>query len=200
MNIRNLIIAPIVEEIIFRACLLPPLLASSHSSSSSSSSSDDDAIIRRGLTPTKACWIAPLFFGVAHLHHFYEKYRQQQTTSISNNTRHEERKHDLILVRQLLIELATAQWTYTTLFGAYVSHVFIRTGSIMSVIVAHVICNYMGLPDIEFIFSTKSYYLSSYTSIISFMYLLGIVLFIYGFKSTTIFPGVSVLSSLLQLQ
>ena len=85
--------------------------------------------------------------------HFYEKYRQQQTTSISNNTRHEERKHDLILVRQLLIELAI-QWTYTTLFGAYVSHVFIRTGSIMSVIVAHVICNYMGLPDIEFIFST----------------------------------------------
>ena len=196
MTIRNLIIAPIVEEIIFRACLLPPLLASSHSSSSSS---DDDAIIRRGLTPTKACWIAPLFFGVAHLHHFYEKYRQQQTTSISNNTRHEERKHDLILVRQLLIELAI-QWTYTTLFGAYVSHVFIRTGSIMSVIVAHVICNYMGLPDIEFIFSTKSYCLSSYTLIISFMYLLGIVLFIYDFKSTTIFPGVSVLSSLLQLQ
>jgi prenyl protein peptidase len=193
MTIRNLIIAPIVEEIIFRACLLPPLLASSHSSSS-----DDDAIIRRGLTPTKACWIAPLFFGVAHLHHFYEKYRQQQTTSISNNNRHKERKHDLIL-HQLLIELAI-QWTYTTLFGAYVSHVFIRTGSIMSVIVAHVICNYMGLPDIEFIFSTKSYYLSSYTLIISFMYLLGIVLFIYGFKSTTIFPGVSVLSSLLQLQ
>ena len=194
MTIRNLIIAPIVEEIIFRACLLPPLLASSYSSSSS----DDDGIPRR-LTPTKACWIAPLFFGVAHLHHFYEKYRQQQTTSISNNNRHEERRHDLILLRQLLIELAI-QWTYTTLFGAYVSHVFIRTGSIMSVIVAHVFCNYMGLPDIEFIFSTKSNYLSSYTWFISFMYLVGIVLFIYGFNSTNIFPEVSVLPSLLQIQ
>lgn len=190
MAIRNLIIAPIVEEIIFRACLLPPLLASSYSYS------NDDVIIQR-LTPTKACWIAPLFFGVAHLHHFYEKYRQQQTTAISND-RHEERRHDLIL-HQLLIELAI-QWTYTTLFGAYVSHVFIRTGSIISVIAAHIICNYMGLPDIEFIFSTKSYYLSSYTSFISFMYLVGIVLFMYGFKSNNIFPAISVLSSLLQLQ
>jgi len=37
MTICNLIIAPIVEEIIFRACLLPPLLASSYSSPPSNS-------------------------------------------------------------------------------------------------------------------------------------------------------------------
>jgi membrane protease YdiL (CAAX protease family) len=194
MTMRNLIIAPIVEEIIFRACLLPPLLASSYHPTTNGS------VTTQRLTPTKACWIAPLFFGVAHLHHFYEKYRQQQTKRISTtNNKHEERKHDLILLRQLLIELAI-QWTYTTLFGAYVSHVYIRTGSIMSVIAAHVICNYMGLPDIEFIISKKTSFLSSYKWFISFMYLVGIVLFICGFKSTTIFPTVSVLPSLLQIQ
>ncbi|CAK9808749.1 CAAX prenyl protease 2 [Anthophora plagiata] len=46
---RNLIVAPLAEELTFRACMLPLLL--------------------QCFTPTAAIFICPLFFGVAHFHH-----------------------------------------------------------------------------------------------------------------------------------
>ena len=174
MILRNLCIAPLAEEVIFRACILPPLLACHTTYKSSHGSS---------LSPTQASWIAPLFFGVAHLHHFYEKYRHippiQRTTK---------------LIGQLLLIVA-AQWTYTTLFGAYVSHVFVRTGSLSGVVVAHIICNYMGLPDISFAYSTSN--LHVYFWLICIIYFVGIYGFIVGFDSI-LFPKESVLLSLLQ--
>jgi membrane protease YdiL (CAAX protease family) len=49
-QVRNIIVAPLSEEIVFRGCMLPPLLAS-------------------GLGPITASFVAPIFFGVAHAHH-----------------------------------------------------------------------------------------------------------------------------------
>jgi prenyl protein peptidase len=49
-QIRNIIVAPLSEEIVFRGCMLPPLLAS-------------------GLGPISSSFVAPIFFGVAHAHH-----------------------------------------------------------------------------------------------------------------------------------
>ena len=40
------------------------------------------------------------------------------------------------------------QFAYTTLFGAYCSFLFIRTGSLFPPLVAHSFCNVMGLPQI----------------------------------------------------
>eukprot|EP00039_Didymoeca_costata_P011561 m.163160 g.163160 ORF g.163160 m.163160 type:complete len:269 (-) comp15213_c1_seq2:4437-5243(-) len=50
---RNLVIAPITEEIVFRACMIPLLRP----------------CISEGLGLS---WIPPLFFGVAHIHHILE--------------------------------------------------------------------------------------------------------------------------------
>ena len=163
ITLRNLGIAPLVEEVIFRACVLPPLLASS-------------------LSPTKASWTAPLFFGVAHLHHFYEKYRHIPPIERTNK-----------IICHLLLVVAV-QWTYTTLFGAYESHVFVRTGSLSGVVLAHMLCNYMGLPDISFTRPSSSLY--GYFWGISIMYLFGIGMFIVGFNSF-LFPKESVIISLL---
>lgn len=166
--LRNLCIAPLVEEVIFRACLLPPLLVS---------------ITTKGnnrLTPTQASWIAPLFFGIAHLHHFHEKYRLIPSKDRSNK-----------VIGQLLL-VVVVQWTYTTLFGAYVSYIFVRTSSLLGVTVAHIICNYMGLPNVSFTHPTSNLY--GYFWLILIMYLVGIFGFVVGFDSV-LFPKESVLVS-----
>lgn len=168
-TLRNLAIAPLAEEVIFRACLVPPLLASRISGFES-------------LSPTQVSWIAPLFFGVAHLHHFYEKYRQTHPSRRSRK-----------VINQLLLGLAV-QWTYTTLFGAYVSHVFIRTCSLSGVTLAHVICNFLGLPDVTFAHPTSN--LHGYRWFISIVYVLGIGVFVVGFNSV-LFPSESKLPFLL---
>ncbi|XP_063687686.1 CAAX prenyl protease 2-like [Bolinopsis microptera] len=54
--IRNLIVAPITEEIVFRSCLGPLLF--------------------KPLGWTATVIAQPLFFGVAHLHHGFELYRR----------------------------------------------------------------------------------------------------------------------------
>jgi prenyl protein peptidase len=38
------------------------------------------------------------------------------------------------------------QFTYTTLFGGYATFLFLRTGSLLSVILVHAFCNWMGFP------------------------------------------------------
>ncbi|XP_072840505.2 CAAX prenyl protease 2 isoform X1 [Pogona vitticeps] len=62
--LRNQIIAPFTEELVFRACMLPMLIPCT------------------GLGP--AIFTCPLFFGVAHFHHVIEqlRFRQGSTASI----------------------------------------------------------------------------------------------------------------------
>jgi len=50
---RNLVVAPLTEEFVFRACMAPLLRL-------------------RGLGASAAVWATPLFFGAAHLHHARE--------------------------------------------------------------------------------------------------------------------------------
>eukprot|EP00804_Cyclotella_cryptica_P007682 CCRYP_001316-RA/>CCRYP_001316-RA protein AED:0.45 eAED:0.46 QI:0/-1/0/1/-1/0/1/0/140 len=138
--------------------MLPPLLSS-------------------GFSPSNASWIAPLFFGVAHLHHFYIQRNSREWNS-------------------LVMGLAL-QWGYTTLFGAYASLVFIRTGSLWAVVVIHSFCNYMGLPQLQFLNSRSVLY--EYRWIIGAAYSIGIVLFVVGFDSKVFFPDVSVLPALLAM-
>lgn len=38
------------------------------------------------------------------------------------------------------------QFGYTTLFGAYAIFLYLRTGSLLAVILVHAFCNWMGLP------------------------------------------------------
>jgi prenyl protein peptidase len=38
------------------------------------------------------------------------------------------------------------QFTYTTLFGGYATFLFLRTGSLLNVILVHAFCNWIGFP------------------------------------------------------
>ncbi|PHH84120.1 hypothetical protein CDD83_2443 [Cordyceps sp. RAO-2017] len=72
---------------------------------------------------------SPLVFGLAHLHHFYEFRITHPHSTLTAG-----------IVRSLL------QFSYTSVFGAYATFLFLRTGSLLAVIVVHAFCNCVGLP------------------------------------------------------
>jgi prenyl protein peptidase len=73
--------------------------------------------------------LTPVIFGLAHVHHFYEFRITYPHTPIIGT-----------ILRSLL------QFAYTTLFGGYVTFLFLRTGSLLSVVLVHAFCNWMGFP------------------------------------------------------
>ena len=75
--------------------------------------------------------LTPLYFGIAHIHHFYEFTLTHPHTPLLP-----------ALLRSLV------QFTYTTLFGWFATFVFLRTGSLYAVILTHGFCNWTGLPRV----------------------------------------------------
>lgn len=76
-------------------------------------------------------FLSPLVFGLAHVHHFYE-FRIT---------------HRGVPATAALLRSAF-QLGYTSLFGAYATFVYLRTGSLLAVFAVHVLCNCMGLPRV----------------------------------------------------
>ncbi|XP_074311793.1 CAAX prenyl protease 2 [Silene latifolia] len=108
---RNLVVAPITEELVFRACMIPLLLCG-------------------GFKPETTVFLCPLFFSLAHLNHLLEFYS---------------RKNCSVLKTSMAVG---TQLAYTMVFGSYASFLFIRTGHLAAPLVAHIVCNFMGLPVI----------------------------------------------------
>jgi prenyl protein peptidase len=76
-------------------------------------------------------FLTPVIFGLAHVHHFYE-FRLTHTQVPAARA----------LARSLF------QLGYTTIFGAYATFLFLRTGSLLAVCAVHAFCNCMGLPQV----------------------------------------------------
>ncbi|KAF2118717.1 hypothetical protein BDV96DRAFT_361750 [Lophiotrema nucula] len=74
-------------------------------------------------------FLTPLYFGIAHVHHLYEFRLTHPQTPIM-----------VAIFRSLF------QFTYTSLFGFFAAFAFLRTGNLLSIILAHSFCNFMGLP------------------------------------------------------
>ena len=101
---------PVTEEIAFRSSILSLHLITPHP------------------TATTLIFATPLYFGLAHFHHFYEFTLQNPDSKLIG------------LVRSVV------QFTYTTLFGWYASWLYLRFGSLWVAILAHSFCNLMGVP------------------------------------------------------
>lgn len=114
--LRNLVVAPLTEELAFRGLMVPALLSSLHHEAA-----------------WAVCLWAPLFFAVAHGHHVYERVWVRGEKVLA------------ALLSTLL------QLTYTSIFGAMAVHLLIRTGSLAAPLTSHVVCNFMGLPDLSFL-------------------------------------------------
>ncbi|EGY14802.1 CAAX prenyl protease 2 like protein [Verticillium longisporum] len=77
----------------------------------------------------KTIFLSPIIFGMAHIHHFYEF-----------RITHPRVPLPVAIARTVL------QFSYTTLFGAYATFLFLRTGSLLAATLVHAFCNAMGLP------------------------------------------------------
>ena len=118
--LRNIVIAPLTEEVVFRGCMVPPLLSAS-------------------FTVRQVTFLAPLFFGTAHVHHMMIKLR-----------------NGISPINALIS--TCVQFSYTYVFGAYSSYALTKTGSVISIWISHSFCNWMGLPDVSFMKSRSRYY------------------------------------------
>ncbi|XP_019158487.1 PREDICTED: CAAX prenyl protease 2 isoform X1 [Ipomoea nil] len=107
---RNYFVAPVTEELVFRACMIPLLLCG-------------------GFNTYTVVFLCPVFFSLAHLNHLLE-YAQRRGN----------------LLQAFMV--AAFQLGYTVIFGSYASFLYIRTGHLVAPLVAHIFCNYMGLPAI----------------------------------------------------
>ncbi|EPS41225.1 hypothetical protein H072_4908 [Dactylellina haptotyla CBS 200.50] len=108
---RNYIVGPITEELTFRSHILALHL-----------SVPDPTL-------TTLVFFSPLYFGIAHLHHFYEF-----------TLTHPDSSYRFALVRSFV------QFGYTTFFGWFAAWVYLRYGSLWTAIAVHSFCNVMGLP------------------------------------------------------
>ena len=107
---RNLVAGPVSEELVFRS-LLVPLHLLAH------------------IAPARIVFLTPLYFGIAHVHHFYEFTLTHPESPIVHG-----------------VAWSLFQFAYTSLFGFFAAFVFLRTGSIYAVIAAHSFCNWMRVP------------------------------------------------------
>ncbi|KAG5653161.1 hypothetical protein H0H81_002003 [Sphagnurus paluster] len=150
-GIRNYVMAPITEEIVFRACVIAVYYMS-------------------GASTKRIIFLGPLSFGLAHVHHAWDTFNRYGRTASAAK-------------RALLMSLF--QLAYTTLFGFHCSYLFLRTASIYPPISAHVFCNIMGLPDLMWELREHPHRRAA----IIFMYVLGVVGFVYTLEPWTRFGG-----------
>lgn len=101
---------PVTEEVMFRSAIVPLHLLAQ-------------------VSPGRIVFIAPLYFGIAHVHHFYEFRLTHPDTPVL-----------AALLRSVF------QFGYTTIFGWYATFLYLRTGSLVVVILVHSFCNWCGLP------------------------------------------------------
>ncbi|XP_042053762.1 CAAX prenyl protease 2-like [Salvia splendens] len=127
---RNYFVAPLTEELVFRACMIPLLLCG-------------------GFSTYTVIFLCPVFFSFAHMNHLLEFYLQ--------------RNYSLLKACQVV----GFQLVYTVIFGAYASFLLIRTGHLTAPLIAHIFCNFMGLPVIH----------SGRSGMVSLVFVIGVVSF-----------------------
>ncbi|KZV99988.1 hypothetical protein EXIGLDRAFT_604880 [Exidia glandulosa HHB12029] len=85
-----------------------------------------------GFHPGRLVFTAPLAFGIAHVHHAWDLYNRFGQTRQA---------------LQRAVITCLVQLTYTTLFGAFCTFLFLRTGSVLPTFTSHIFCNLYGLPN-----------------------------------------------------
>lgn len=84
-----------------------------------------------GASARSQIMVPPLYFAAAHMHHAHEIYTQRGRTACA---------------LRAAVATTAVQVAYTTLFGWYAGYLFVRTGTVVAPLAAHMLCNSMGLP------------------------------------------------------
>lgn len=162
--LRNIIAAPIAEELVFRGLMVCVLTAGY------SSIVDENGVHK--YSPFSVMIRVPLWFALAHVHHLIERLRSGAGVVAA-------------LVNTLF------QFTYTSIFGFIAACMLMRTGSIYAPIASHVFCNFWGLPNVSFLYpsdqfaSTELSFLYSYRYFLLAMHAGGLLLFALVLQQVT---------------
>eukprot|EP00834_Sanchytrium_tribonematis_P001991 NODE_54_length_30443_cov_1.442954.p16 type:complete len:252 gc:universal NODE_54_length_30443_cov_1.442954:22617-23372(+) len=107
-----------------------------------------------GISDTVITFASPLMFGVAHIHHLL--YNIKIGYSIPT-----------ALVNSIF------QIFYTSIFGSYQVHAYLKTGNYFTIVLTHSFCNHIGFPLISTHFNS--------VPLSKLVYTFGIILFYYTF-------------------
>lgn len=129
---RDIIIAPITEELIYSSLSLSPFLAYEMQASNVFEWTPRFFINNESIS--KLVWLTPFLFGFAHLHHLHNLVTRKtpQPIPIGN-----------------AILIVSFQFIYTSLFGYLTNRILINTGNVWSCIIAHSFCNWLGFPSLD---------------------------------------------------
>jgi prenyl protein peptidase len=166
VTFRNILFAPISEELVFRGFIVPVIYMAYVNTSFTS------VVVNRANSAYSTAWASIGWFGVAHMHHMIEKIRNGEPWSSA-------------------LKVSLVQLTYTSIFGFIAALLFLRTGSIFPSIVSHIICNFVGLPDMGFMVPPPNFHQRMgcnyrFRYIILALHALGLILF-----SVLLFPCTS---------
>ncbi len=106
ITLRDLVLGPLYEEVVFRGAMIPLLSSNS-----------------------QKIFVSSLVFALSHVHHGILEYLRGINSL----------KHSIVA--------CMFQFTYTFIFGLVSSYYFVKTGSLIGVVLLHSICNYFGVPD-----------------------------------------------------
>lgn len=117
---RNLLIAPVSEEWVFRSQIVSLYLLA-------------------GAGAGRIVLTTPLIFGGAHVHHLVELVRARTPPGCR-----------LPPTRVLVLSVLQVvfMFAYTALFGFFAAFVYLRTGSLWAATLAHSFCNWQGFPRV----------------------------------------------------
>lgn len=116
---RNIIVAPLSEELVFRSLVVSLYLLAK-------------------VSPARIVFTTPLIFGMAHLHHLSANLRSQTPPG---------RKYPPLAAWLQCIAVSLFQFAYTSLFGFFAAFALLRTGNFYGVVLVHSFCNWMGVPQ-----------------------------------------------------
>lgn len=116
---RNIIVAPLSEELVFRSLVISLYLLAK-------------------VSPTRIVFTTPLIFGGAHLHHLAANVRSRTPPG---------RKSPPLAIWLQCIAVSLFQFAYTSLFGFFAAFALLRTGNFYGVVLVHSFCNWVGVPQ-----------------------------------------------------
>lgn len=116
---RNLIAAPVSEELVFRSLVISLHLAAR-------------------VPPTRIVFTTPLVFGAAHLHHLAANLRACTPAGSAAPP------PGAVLQ---CVAVSLFQLGYTSAFGFFAAFALLRTGNLPAVVLVHGFCNAMGVPQ-----------------------------------------------------
>lgn len=189
--VRDLVVSPVFEEIIYRLCVNAILLdgelqVNERERGRGQEHRHDSYAFLQQRKITYATYLSPMLFGLAHLHHNLLKIMlpAASDTPLSANEK-------LTLLARSIFQLF-----YTTLFGVLCNWLFFRTvgesltGSLVGIVSAHSFCNGMGFPPCSFLSAARK---PTTRGLVFALYCLGVAaaaqFFHRGFGASSLFSG-----------